>query len=574
MPTEVPSSDLPSQVVPDSDLPQSQSNPVVTYVDDGTGHLVPNTSPAAKSAWSPLSGMSNYDVGMAGAGKSVVDIWHGVRQLFGVPGAQQDVDNAAARDAPLMHSIPGMIGYGAGTLASSVIPAGLAADAAKGLGLAGTASALGSLANPSTVGAAAASGALQGMVSPVETGGSRLWNTAAGGASGVAGNMLARGVSAASDTITNAIGSSANKAVQALTDAGVPLDAAQRTGSILLQRAKAMLSDNPLTAGAQQDFADMQQKAINKAFLSTVGVKGATAATPDVMGKAMQRLSNTYDDILTRVNVNYDDVEEPLERLLNTARTSLNDSQFGIVQRNVEDVMNKASQNGGVLSGEQFQNVKKTLDSIAKGSDSDVASFARDMRSVMNDGLYQSAINSGNTADASLLRQTNQQWRNMRTIENGISNDTKGNISPGLVANSLSNKANRSVSIYGQGDTALSDLADAANELLPNKVPNSGTPMRLAAQAALPLAAGGIEAVHSGDWKKGAELAALGYALPKAIQLGINSQDAIGKGAANAVAGFARSPELPTLAGGALQHLPLSALFGIQNNLDTKQKGQ
>jgi hypothetical protein len=388
-----------------------------------------------------------------------------------------------------------------------------------------------------------------------------------GAGAGAIGQGLARGGSALVNAFTPE--DAASKAVQALTNAGVPLDAAQRTGSTLLNRAKIMLSDNPLTAGAQADFADMQQKSVNRAFLSTIG-ETANAATPEVMNRAMTRMGNVYDDVASRVSIPYDKIETPLADVLNNARLTLNDSQFGTISRNADDILQKASQNGGVINGPQFQNIKKTLDTLSSGGDSDVASVARDLRQTMHDGLYQSAVDSGNTADAQALKQTNQQWRNMRTIEGAIDKQGEGDISPSRLANIMGQKANRSVSIYGQGDTSLSDLAQSANALLPQRTPNSGTVARAAAQFAIPAAIGaGYEGLKEGDWQGAAKGAAAGILAPKAIQMALNSQGVAGR-AATALGALAKSPTLPASIGGVVQHLPLSSLLSLKQRQDSE----
>ncbi len=566
----VPSDDLPDQsTVPADDLPSPQ-NPPVAYDAIG-GKSVPVGSPEDLQAQSPTSGMSALQLALAGAGKSQFDIWNGVKQLFGIKGAQQAVDNAQQLDRPLMQTTAAKLGYLGGNIADAVIPAGIASDASEAASLPRVASALGGLANPATFGSAAASGALQGLVQPVQHGGSRLWNTAAGAVGGTLGQGIARVGSAATDAITGALSEHANNAVRALQDAGVPLDAAQRTGSILLQRAKAMLSDNPLTAGAQKDFEDMQSKAVTKAFMQTIGENSAQAS-PDVMGRAMARLGNTYNDLYSRIQLPYDNVEEPLSGVLNDARITLDDNQFGKIQRVADDILNKASRNGGVIGGEQFQNIKSTLDTLSGGSDSDVGHYARDIREAMNDGLLSHAQQTGNDADVQLLQRTNQQWRNMRTIEGAIDKQGNYTVSPARVANILGQKANRSVSVYGKGDTTLADLAQAANNLLPNKTPNSGTFARLAASSALPLAVGGAEAVHSGDWKRGAELGVGAYALPKLFQYGMNAQAPLATGMTDMIGALGRSPTLGDLLSGALQKAPASSLFSLENSLDTSKK--
>jgi hypothetical protein len=564
-----------------------------TQAFDPDAHLEAKTSKSGTTLtkYSPTEGQSAFDLAMAGAGKSVVDMYHGAKQLYAkaadeisprpqtmsglITGqdnsrsaeVQQEIDDAARLDKPLMQTGAGVGGYIGGSLASTVVPLGLAGKAAQGSGLARTGAALTSLANPATLGAGVVSGAAQGALQPVETGGSRTLNTVSGGALGGAGNLIARGAGSLTGMAIDKLSDSASSAVKALTDAGVPLDAAQRTGSMLWNRAKIMLGDNPITAGAQADFADMQQKSVNKAFLATTGENAANKATPDVMNRIKTRLSNTYDDISSRTNVPYDNIEHPLSNILDNARLRLNDTQFGVVNRNIDDILNKASQNGGAINGAQFKNIKMTLDKLSGGADSDVGEVARDIRQTMNDGLLKSASDAGNHADVAALKQTNQQWRNMRTIEGAIDKEGSGDISPARLATIMNQKANRSVSIYGQGDTSLSDLAKASNELLTNHTPNSGTVARLATQAALPLALGTAEGVKEGDWKGVAKGVAAGVALPKIGQKLLNAQGA--RSATAALGSLVKPASMPLYSGAAVQHAPLSTVLAAEQRYKT-----
>jgi hypothetical protein len=549
---------------PDADLQQQSAQPEPDFDVDKDLH---QHAAIHYKPYSATEGMSNFDLAMAGAGKSVVDLGRGVKQLFGF-GDQAEIDEAAKRDRELMHTGAGLTGYLGGSLASMAIPGTLAAKGAGALGLTRTAAAASALTNPGTFGAAAASGALQGALQPTETGQSRVANTAIGGALGPLGNLLGRGGTAIAHALSEPIAASASRAVQALQDAGVPLDAAQRTGSVLWNRAKLMLSDNPLTTGAQAAFAGLQQKTYNRALLRTMG-ETADAATPEVMGRAMTRMGKAYDDIATRNSMKYDHIEGPLNDILNSSAMNLNDSQHAILQKNADDILKKAALNDGTLSGDQFANVKKNLDALSASGDSDVASAGRDMRQALNDALLKTAQETGNTADVEALKATNQQWRNMRNIEGAIDKTGEGDISPARLAGVMSQVKNRSNSIYGKGDTALADLAHAGNNLLPNKTPNSGTPTRLLQQAILPAIGAGYEKLKGGDWQDIAKGAAVGVAIPKAAQLMLNSQR--GKVAIDALRALREPSNMSALSGAVLQHLPQSGLETAQQATERKQ---
>ena len=276
-----------------------------------------------------------------------------------------------------------------------------------------------------------------------------------------------------------------------------------------------------------------------------------------------------YDDVANRTNIDYDLLEPKLADIENQARLTLDDQQFGKIQRNLNDILQKSSMNGGKLNGAQFSNIKQTLDTLSGGADSDVGEVARDIRQALHQGLTDSATAAGNEADVAKLKLANQQWGNMRKIEGAISKDGEGQIKPAALANTMYQKGNRYVSIYGQGDRSLVDLADAGNALLPNRTPNSGTPSRLIAQFAVPAAIGaGVEGVREGDWQGAAKGAAAGLVIPKLAQSALNSQGQIGMRTMNALGAAGSRTALPELAGGALQKSPWATLLGAEAALD------
>lgn len=147
----------------------------------------------------------------AGAGKAVVDVGRGLRQLASKIGigdsnsVQREIDDAKRLDAPLMGTGGGMTGNILGNVAMSVLPAGAAMKAGQAMTavprLAGAGNALATAGNalmaPTTYGAAAGGGALMGGIQPVASDESRLTNTAIGAGGGLAGIALGRGLAAA-----------------------------------------------------------------------------------------------------------------------------------------------------------------------------------------------------------------------------------------------------------------------------------------------------------------------------------------------------------------------------------------
>lgn len=473
--------------------------------------------------YSPVG--SDYENFMAGAGKSVMDLGRGVKQIGTNIGhglgmvsdetqqrVQADIDEAKRLDSPLMNTKAGLGGAIAGTLATTLIPGGAVARGAEGIGLARTAGAARTFLNPTTFKAAAAVGAGQGALQPVASDDSRLQNMAMGAAAGLGGTALAKGASAIAQPVKNALSASARKSVDVLERAGVPLDLEQKTGSRLARSAKLLLADNPVVGSGE--FPQAQEAAMNRAFLKTIG-EDATAATSDVMASAQQRLGGVMDDVATRNPIKYDDaLEAHLTQIGSNARKELEDSQFGVIRNQIDEVLNKAADTGSI-DGKAYQNIKQQLDRISMGNDQSKGHYAREIREALDDALQRST--SGE--DYAALKEARKMYRRMKQIEPAIATDGSGNISPSKLANSLGTKKNAAQSKYGKGDQELVELAQAGKEVLPAKVGNSGTTARAAAQLLAPgVLAAGASFANDRDPSKALQYGLGGVALPYAAR--------------------------------------------------------
>jgi hypothetical protein len=338
-----------------------------------------------------------------------------------------------------------------------------------------------------------------------------------GGAGGALGTAITGVATKIAQPIENALGKIGNEAVDVLRKAGVPLDVAQATGSQFLQRTKASLSDNPVTAGAQAEFAAKQKSAYNQAIAKTMG-EDATAITPDVIQNAKNRLGEVYDNLFEKHGSKISGkVYKDLANIRDESLAVLPASEQNVIKNIVKDIIDKASENRSVLTGAQYQAQKKILDRLT-AQNSNISPYAKEIKETLLSGLKNSIKDEG---DIALLKQTNKQYGNMKKIEDVVSSDVEGNISPSKLSNSLATKSKRNA-LYAE-DRELANLARAGKLILENKVPNSGTASRILA-AALPGAIGGIGyGLYQGDLQ-GAGLGALaGIAYPKGMQYLMNT---------------------------------------------------
>jgi len=160
----------------------------------------------------PTNDMSAYELAMAGAGKSVVDTWRGAKQLYNMTplGSEEELaklhaeqEEADKLDAALMDTGWGTTGNIGGAVATSVLPAGLAAKATV-IPRAGSAV----MNTLRTLLGGAAGGALGGAAAPLtateEAQGERGMNTAIGAGIGTTGSAvvpLVKGLAATRKTL-------------------------------------------------------------------------------------------------------------------------------------------------------------------------------------------------------------------------------------------------------------------------------------------------------------------------------------------------------------------------------------
>jgi len=524
----------------------SQQPSIMNRYNPSTGHLN-----------NPTEGMTGPQLAAAGAGASVADVGRGLEQFAAdvgnkvglVPDStlaniQQDIDSAKQLDEPLLQTGAGKLGYMGGTMATTMLPFGVAGGAARMAGRPLLQAAAESVVNPRSYGAASTVGALTGLTRPVASsdwnGGvpflpPRLLNTVAGAASGALGNLGANVLGRVAAPFMPIGNADDREAVDILKAAGIPLDLSQRTGSTFLKRVKMATEDNPVTGGAAHAANMARQTAFNKAVLGTAGVD-ADAATRDVMGPAMDKVNGQFESILNRNTV---PIDQPFIDKLGTVQSRaqmLNKSAPSNVVNHIFDVALKK----GELSGQTAYSIKKDIDGLLKSDDSTERDLGGDLHNILMDQFH------GNmpAADQAALTQARQQFRILKTIEPAISKDGRGNISPSLLANQVAQKRNRGASVYGRGPDSflnLVDLAQSGRAILPD-APNSYSFTR-GQMDLLPLAKGLL----------------LGKPAQALLHSGSNYLES---GLPNgAVKDLLQLPQTSPLVGGALRRLPGSVPY-------------
>ena len=424
-------------------------------------------------------------------------------EKLGLPSAKEVAANREAeilaqREAnkPLLETTPGMLGNVAGEVGQAIaLPGG-------------------------TIGKAALTGATMGAVQPTLPEESKAFNIASGAALGGAGQGAVNAIGRIAQPIVKNLSEIGQKSVQVLKDAGVPLDAAQATGSKVMQFAKRITSDNPFTGAENQAFSHVQNNAYTKAISKTMG-EDAEHITPEIIQNAKTRLGENYDQLFERNGVRVTrNFSNELFDLKNEAERILPKGEHAVTNI-VNDIIDKSKANMGHLEGKQYQAFKRQLDALEKQGGLS-AHYAGELKDKLLEGLSNTVQKFGKEGDIALLKTTNKQYGNMKKIEDiALKDAEEGHVSPSLLYNSLTTKNKRNA--FYQDDPELAKLAQAGKAILPEKGPNSGTAKRLAAQAAIPTTLAAYDYAKEGDIGKALGVGASAYLIPKALQVGLNN---------------------------------------------------
>lgn len=523
-------------------------------------------SPEFKAKYGALSGMSDDDVFMAGAGKAVVDTGRGLKQIGSwladkVTGGNRyetsvaNQDEVNARDAELMASGNGLGGNITGNVATMLLPAGAAARAPGVVGKVGQA-----VVNPQSIKAAAAVGAGMGALQPVGTDESRLKNVGIGALTSGATQGVVQGIGKIAQPVKSALSPVDDNAVKTLESAGVKLDAAQKTGSERLAQLKRFLGDNPVTASGQVKQAEQTASSFTRAALKTIG-ENADAADETTVANAFDRIGKEFDRIATSNPITADNkLLNDLVKVSQGASAELETAQSAVITRQVDEIVNKAG--SGKIDGKAYQSIKGVLDRISGGPNAQLGHWARELRSSLDDALERSASQS----DISALKTARTQYRNLQGVVKAVKPD--GNVSPSKLYNAMNTNAygGKKAMATGRG-TDLMKLAKAGSRIIPERMPNSGTPSRAMLQAAAPTLVGagyGFSQDPSleGALKGGA--VGLGAAgVPWLAQKAFNNPamaNYLAHGASPAVQGLLRAPQ----AAYPLRQVPAAGLLALQ----------
>lgn len=466
-----------------------------------SGQRGPWDAYAQSQSFDPTEGMSTFDKLAAGAGKGMVDLYRGTKQLLNIGDQaklRQEIEQSRKLDAPLMNTKAGfvgnLVGQGVALAPAAFIPGvnTLAGAAALGGGTGLLQPTLSNAETAQNVGFGAAGGAAGQRVAnslgrlmrgrapsvTVSTQGGR-----AGATSTVTGGANARGTGGGYNfgTVGDDPSAGLNVARRDLMtrgrELGFRLTPGQASGSRALQQLEAKLESQPMTSGRFNTIKAANQRAMNRIAANAIG------ETSDVVDSAvLEQASDRIGDVYRMVA---DETPRAIDPDAFIGRLANVENEFeGLLPGSVLDnplvrrLYGYASR--GQATGEQLQDLASKL---GKAANAQMTSGNGDRQLGM--ALFQvkdqvdDLLSSNLSGEArAAFDAARGEYRNLMllTQRGGIVNQG-GDVSGASLANLLAQKDKRGF-MFNKNRTPLYDAARFSQAFRPI-VGDSGTATRM-----------------------------------------------------------------------------------------------
>lgn len=397
-----------------------------------------------------LEGMSGLDKFRAGMGKALTDIVRGTGQTLGVVD-QRDVTESKQRDAALMNSGAGMAGNVVGNIAAAA-PAAFIPGA-------------------NTVVGAAAIGGGMGALQPVAEGESRATNIGLGAAGGALGQTVGQAAGRFLRPVQSNLSPQQTALANAARARGIPLDAADITGSRPLTVMRDVMANLPLTADRQATTQAAKQAAFNRAVAGTFG-SSDDALTPAALQGARDRLGQQFTALSNRNTMQASpQFLNDLAAIEQAANRSMTPDVARVVRNHIDDVLARVEP-GDVMNGNAYRALDSELGRVLRtSSNGDIRHGVGQVRDALRTAMDQSI----SAADRQAWQQARREYANLMTVAPLAARSETGDVS-GRALLAAANRGGRSTAFTGAGD--LGELGRIGRAFIAEQTPNSGTAQR------------------------------------------------------------------------------------------------
>ncbi len=301
---------------------------------------------------------------------------------------------------------------------------------------------------------------------------------------GVGGKLIDGATSAVSRVVSPQV----SAAVQKLHDLGVQLTPGQIMGGAL-KRIEDGATSIPflgdLVKNAQQrSSVSLNTGVINDRVLSPIGRQLPSGMTGrDAVNFADDQVSNAYHELLPKLTLKGDQqLAEGVSGILHTTN-ELPSERANQVVSIIKNTFGPKFGADWSMTGNGFKEADAKIGQLAREYSSSADPEQRKMGGIFRDvqGEFRAALQRSNPAQAPELGNINQAFSNLVRVEGAASSaGAKGGVFTPAQLGSAVRRFDPSVRKkgYATGNAPMQDISDAAQEVLPSSVPDSGTPFR------------------------------------------------------------------------------------------------
>jgi len=206
----------------------------------------------------------------------------------------------------------------------------------------------------------------------------------------------------------------------------------------------------------------------------------------EVVNHASEAIGEVYDTALSSVGQLARDPQ--LDQAVNAALAGtadiLDESLAGNVERQIRGRIDRAFARGnGVIDGRTWKDLDASLAELSREAAVAGSPEARAVVAGARDAMFDLLSRQAAPDVADAVKRANLAWAGLKRIERAASSEgaARGVFTPAQLRSASSNMGGRRSGQTARGEAMLQGLADDAKEVLPNTLPDSGTPGRLAA---------------------------------------------------------------------------------------------
>lgn len=337
-------------------------------------------------------------------------------------------------------------------------------------------------------------GAIAGLLSP-STDQEHFWRDrllglTTGAAAGAAAGKI-------SNAIANAAAPVLRPLVKRLVDEGVELTPGQLAGGAV-KRAEDALASIPVLGSAiraaqRRSIETFNRAAINRS-LDDIGLKlpDGLNSGHEAIGWAQDEFSKAYARVIPRMQGTVDTgLRLDLGDILTKAARNNLPQEYQDQLRHVltTEIANPFMQAGGQLPGDAVQKIGTQLDGLTKRMRISDNPYVQQMGRLLTeaDGALDRMMSRQNPALQAAKDKIDAGYAKFKTVQaaaKSVGAHSDGTFTPAQLNRAVSARdRSKDKAAFARGDALLQDLAIASRDVLPQRVPDSGTPERAALMA-------------------------------------------------------------------------------------------